>query len=115
MSPAKGDSRVMRCDTLWRKARLATMAGDGPGIVEAGLLAAQDGRIVYAGPAAGAPALDAAASVDCDGRWITPGLLDCHPHQTHTAHPPRQLEPRPHGPSPDDLGSASRLESARQH
>ena len=72
----------MRVDTIWRQARLATMAesGDGLGIIENGLIAATAGRIVHCGPAADAPALDAAETVDCDGRWITPGLIDCHTH-----------------------------------
>ena len=69
-----------RCDTLWRDARLATMAGPGLGVVEDGLVAARDGRILYAGPAAGAPALAPARTIGCDGRWITPGLVDCHTH-----------------------------------
>src|SRR3546814_8247627 len=102
MSPAKGDSRVMRCDTLWRKSRLATMAGDGPGIVEAGLIAAKDGRIVYAGPEAGAPALDAAEIVDCDGRWITPGLIDCHTPLIHAGNRALEFELRLEGASYED-------------
>ena len=46
----------MRCDTLWRNARLATLAADAPGLGEVmdGLIAASAGRIVYAGPAADA-------------------------------------------------------------
>ncbi|WP_089215734.1 imidazolonepropionase [Sphingopyxis indica] len=96
----------MRCDTLWRKARLATMAGDGPGIVEAGLIAAKDGRIVYAGPEAGAPALDAAEIVDCDGRWITPGLIDCHTHLIHAGNRAREFELRLEGASYEDIARA---------
>src|SRR5262245_46611793 len=74
---------AMRCDRIWRNARLATMTptAAGLGIVEDGLVACRDGDIVYAGPAAGAPAtLDALEVVDCGRRWITPGLIDCHTH-----------------------------------
>ena len=72
----------MRCDTLWRNARLATLASDMPGIGEIsdGIIAASDGKILYAGPAREAPRLDAARTEDCAGRWITPGLIDCHTH-----------------------------------
>lgn len=71
-------------DRIWRNARLATMAGDGLGTVEDGLIACESGRIVYAGPAAQAPAALAAPLVeDCAGRWITPGLIDCHTHLVH--------------------------------
>ncbi len=71
------------CDTLWTNARLATMRGDDLGIVEDGLIAAKDGRILFAGPAADAPGFDAGMEIDCAGRWITPGLIDCHTHLVH--------------------------------
>ncbi|MFG1358427.1 imidazolonepropionase [Xanthobacter pseudotagetidis] len=73
---------AIRCDRIWRKARLATMAGGRSdlGMVEDGLVAARDGRILYAGPAGEAPDLDAPQVEDCEGRWITPGLIDCHTH-----------------------------------
>lgn len=37
--------------------RLATMTGDGLGIVEMGAVHCRDERIAYAGPMAGAPAV----------------------------------------------------------
>ena len=42
----------MQYDTLWRDARLVTLAPDaaGLGIIEHGAIAAKDGRIVFAGP-----------------------------------------------------------------
>ena len=70
----------MRVDTIWRDARLATMTTDTLGIVENGMIAALDRRIVYCGSATDAPAIDARETVHCDGRWITPGLIDCHTH-----------------------------------
>ncbi len=68
----------MYADTAWTDARLLTLQGDGLGQIDHGTVAAEDGRIVYAGPAAGAP--DAALVVDCGGRLVTPGLIDCHTH-----------------------------------
>jgi imidazolonepropionase len=73
----------LSCDTLWQFASLATMAGDGLGLVERGVVAAKEGRILYAGDAADAPDFDAAETIDCAGRWITPGLIDCHTHLVH--------------------------------
>ena len=73
----------MHCDTIWKDARLATLAGAGLGAVETGLIAAADGRILYAGPEADAPSLSATEIRSCEGRWITPGLVDCHTHIVH--------------------------------
>jgi imidazolonepropionase len=59
------------------------MAGDGLDLclVEGGAVASTDGRIAFAGPEADLPSpLSAAEMVDCEGRWITPGLIDCHTH-----------------------------------
>lgn len=72
----------MRCDRVWIKARLATLAEGAPvlSIIEDGVIAAKDGRIVHVGPAADAPAFDAVETIDCQGRWITPGLIDPHTH-----------------------------------
>ena len=56
--------------------RLVTLAPGrlGLGIVERGAVAAKDGRIVFAGPAAELPAgADAGRRFGLDGRWITPG------------------------------------------
>jgi len=73
----------MRVDTVWLNARLATMASgaDGLGIVEPGAIAADRGRIVWVGPQAELPKhFQPENTVDCGGRWVTPGLIDCHTH-----------------------------------
>ncbi|MGY4320480.1 imidazolonepropionase-like amidohydrolase [Bradyrhizobium sp. JR3.5] len=72
-----------RFDRIWHNARLATMRGDRAdlGEIERGLIAARDGRIVYAGARTDFPVdADAVERIDCGGRWITPGLVDCHTH-----------------------------------
>ena len=72
---------ALKADLLISGARLATMAGPaGLGLIEDGVLAVADGRIAWAGPRAGAPAIDAADHLACAGRWVTPGLVDCHTH-----------------------------------
>jgi imidazolonepropionase len=71
----------VQVDTIWLNARLATMAGHGLGIVERGAVAAREGRIAWVGAAGELPqGLEARERVDCEGRWITPGLIDCHTH-----------------------------------
>ncbi|MBB5705981.1 imidazolonepropionase [Sphingopyxis panaciterrulae] len=96
----------MRCDRLWTDARLATMAGDGLGIVERGVVAAKGGAILYAGAAADAPAFEADAVTRCDGRWITPGLIDCHTHLVHAGNRAREFEMRLEGASYEEIARA---------
>lgn len=67
-------------DLLIQDVRIATMAGDGLGVVEGGVVALRDGRIAWAGPRGEAPGFCAAEALRCDGRWVTPGLIDCHTH-----------------------------------
>ncbi len=95
----------MRCDILWRKARLATMAGDadGLGVVEDGVIAALGGCILYAGPANDAPHFEAARKIECDGRWVTPGLIDCHTHLVYAGDRAHEFERRLLGASYADI------------
>ncbi|MCW6510145.1 imidazolonepropionase [Lichenifustis flavocetrariae] len=97
-------------DRLWHNARLATLAADRPGLgaVEAAALAVKDGRIVYAGPEADLPAplRDATETVDCQGRWITPGLIDCHTHLVHAGNRSREFELRLQGASYEEIARA---------
>ncbi len=93
----------MRCDTIWTDARLLTMAGAA---VQRGMVAASDGRIVYAGAAADAPGLSAETTVRCDGRWITPGLIDCHTHLVHGGNRAHEFELRLAGASYEEIARA---------
>ena len=91
----------MLADTVWTNARLLTMAGPP---VLGGAVAARDGRIVYAGSAAGAPG--AVRSVDCAGRWITPGLVDCHTHLVFGGDRAAEFEQRLAGASYAEIAAA---------
>ena len=95
----------MRCDTLWRNARLATMVG-GVDTTDHGVIAARNGIIVHAGPAADAPGFDAADVIDCEGRWITPGLIDCHTHLVHAGNRAEEFELRLQGASYEEIARA---------
>ncbi|MES2987844.1 MAG: imidazolonepropionase [Pseudomonadota bacterium] len=91
-------------DRLWTNARLATMTGDGLGVIEDGAVACRDGRIAYVGPSDGAP--DAAETVDCEGRWITPGLIDCHTHLVHAGDRAGEWAKRLEGVSYEEIARA---------
>ncbi|MGF7146989.1 imidazolonepropionase [Sphingomonas zeicaulis] len=98
---------MMRCDRLWTEARLATLADStGLGIVEKGVIASRDGRILYAGPAADAPRFEAAETIACDGRWITPGLIDCHTHLVYGGDRAHEFELRLAGASYEEIARA---------
>ncbi|RWH70586.1 MAG: imidazolonepropionase [Mesorhizobium sp.] len=95
---------------VWRNARLATMAegATGLGIVEKGAVAARDGLIVYAGPEADMPAAvgEGAESIDCAGRWITPGLIDCHTHLVYAGNRANEFEMRLAGATYEEVARA---------
>ncbi len=66
-------------DRVGLNANLATMDGDGLGLIEDGAIAATGGRIAWVGPRAALPG-PARETTDCAGAWILPGLIDCHTH-----------------------------------
>jgi len=99
----------MQFDKIWLDARLATLAPDRPGlgIVERGAVAAKDGRIAFAGPAADLPTgWDARHRVALDGRWVMPGLVDCHTHLVYAGERAREFELRLGGASYEDIARA---------
>ena len=104
-APAKMDAAK-----LWRNARLATLAtgARGLGIVEKGCVAVRGETIVYAGPEAGLPGNFAAGAdiIDCEGRWITPGLVDCHTHLIYAGDRAHEFELRLSGASYEEIARA---------
>lgn len=92
---------------VWLNARLATLARSAPGlgIVDKGTVATRDGRIIYAGPQADFPSsLKAGADPhDCEGRWITPGLIDCHTHLVFAGDRAKDFELRLQGVSYEQI------------
>ncbi len=98
----------MLADRIWRNARLATLAGDaaGLGLIDDGVVAAKDGRIVFAGVRGDAPGLDAKEIIDCAGRWITPGLVDCHTHLVFAGNRAQEFELRLKGASYEEIARA---------
>lgn len=95
-------------DTLWRNAQLATLAerAEGLGLVAKGAVACKDGRIVFAGLETELPHADARQTVDCEGRLITPGLVDCHTHLVYGGDRAQEFEMRLAGASYEDISRA---------
>ena len=98
-----------RFDRIWHNARLATMRADRPdlGEIEHGVIATNGGHIVYAGTAADFPAdADAIKRIDCEGRWITPGLVDCHTHLVYGGNRAHEFELGLKGASYEEIARA---------
>ena len=94
-------------DRVFVNAHLATMAAGaaGLGLVHDGAVAVKDGRIAYAGPRAGL-AGEAEETTDCGGRWITPGLIDCHTHLIYAGNRAGEFEARLAGASYEEIARA---------
>ncbi len=95
----------MRCDTLWQNAHLLTMT-NGIGAIDDGVVAAKNGRIVYAGSRSSAPAFEAAEIQDCGGRWVTPGLIDPHTHLVFAGTRANEFKLRLEGAAYEDIARA---------
>jgi imidazolonepropionase len=94
---------------VWTNARLATMVADTGtpyGAIENGAVVAQEGRIVFAGPRSNAPGFGNAEVTDCEGRWITPGLIDCHTHLVYGGDRAHEFELRLKGASYEEIARA---------
>ena len=86
---------------VWHNARLLT-----PAPVDRGLVAAEGERIVYAGPTDDAPHMSAADRIDCKGRWITPGLIDCHTHLVYAGNRAHEFQLRLEGASYEEIAQS---------
>ena len=96
-------------DTLWTRAHLATMCGGRYSSIERGALATSGERIAWVGPQAALPGPPEALArdvIDCEGRWITPGLVDCHTHLVYAGTRAREFELRLEGRSYEDIAGA---------
>ncbi|CAH0339183.1 imidazolonepropionase [Rhizobium sp. CECT 9324] len=94
--------------TLLRNARLATLAPSlsGLGIIDNGVILIENGRIAYVGDEKGLPATSGATVIDCEDRWITPGLIDCHTHLVHAGNRAREFEMRLAGATYEEIARA---------
>ena len=98
--------------TLWRNARLATMAGPGPwGWIERGALLTEGDAIRWVGDEAALPSalpagLKPEREVDLGGALVTPGLVDCHTHLVYGGQRAREFELRLQGASYEQIARA---------
>jgi imidazolonepropionase len=95
---------------VWSNAQLATMAdvtADHYGVIDDGAIAVEDGLIAWVGSRAALPAsYRNAEHHDCNGAWITPGLIDCHTHLVYAGDRAAEFEQRLLGASYEDIARA---------
>lgn len=94
--------------TLWRNARLVTLADpSGWGLIERGAIVVDGATIAWAGVEADRPdtlAID--ADIDLGGALVTPGLVDCHTHLVYGGQRANEFEQRLEGASYEDIAAA---------
>ncbi|MBB3657961.1 imidazolonepropionase [Rhizobium sp. BK650] len=105
-----GSGHSSSARSLWRNARLASLREDLPGlgIIEKGAVVYEGGRILFAGPEGELPSwlIEAAEITDLEGRWVTPGLVDCHTHIVYGGNRAREFEMRLKGATYEEIARA---------
>ena len=93
---------------VWDNARIATMDPKLPGlgIIEGGAIAARGEQIIFVGAAGDLPAFPSCERTDCQGTWITPGLVDCHTHLVFAGDRAGEFEMRLAGASYEEVARA---------
>ncbi len=93
-------------DTLWTDAKVATLRDGRYSALVPGAVAAHGGKIVWVGAASDLPGRpDALAGEvhDLHGRWITPGLIDCHTHLVYAGTRAHEFELRLQGATYEEI------------
>lgn len=109
-------------DHLFLDARLATLVPSGDdryGFIERGALATRGGRIAWLGDVASVPDWGEVPTTHCQGRLLTPGLIDCHTHLVWGGDRFREFEMRLDGVAYEEIarqggGIVSSVRSTRQ-
>jgi len=97
----------MKVDRLITDCHVATITEGGPygAIEDAGILI-QDGRIAWVGPRVDLPEHEAVETDRLEGRWITPGLIDCHTHLVFGGDRSGEFEQRLEGATYEEISRA---------
>ena len=98
----------MIADRLIIDCRIATMIFGGVpyGAIEDGAILIREGRIVWVGARADLPDNQAAQIDRLDGRWVTPGLIDCHTHLVFGGDRSGEFEQRLGGATYEEIARA---------
>jgi len=111
--------------TLFTNATLACIDDEsGYGLRDDSALLVEDDQIAWLGPMAAVPNASGHEIIDCEGRLLTPGLVDCHTHVVYGGDRADEFEQRLEGASYTEIAasgggiastvSATRAASAEQ-
>lgn len=88
-------------DRVWRNVQLATLDGDE---LRDAALAVRGDRIAWLGLERELPQqFQAAETIDGEGAWLTPGLIDCHTHIVYAGNRSDEFEARLQGISYEEI------------
>ena len=98
-------------DSLWIDVNVATMVPGGApyGALGDGAIAVAGGRIAWVGAASDLPGPPEARAREVHraaGRWVTPGLVDCHTHLVFGGNRAGEFEMRLNGASYEEIARA---------
>ena len=93
---------------LLTNAKIATMTGDRPyGLIDSGAIVIEGETLCWVGDKADLPEkFRNDQTMDCGGRLLTPGLIDCHTHIVHGGNRAVEFEMRLQGASYEEVARA---------
>ncbi len=99
---------MIRADRLITDCRLATMTegGEAYGAIGDGAILIRERRIVWIGSRDDLPEHTATETDRLDGRWVTPGLIDCHTHLVFGGDRSGEFEQRLNGATYEEIARA---------
>nr|WP_292082481.1 MULTISPECIES: imidazolonepropionase [unclassified Brevundimonas] len=99
---------MILADRLITDCHVAAMTEGGApyGAIEDAAILILDGRIAWVGPRADLPVHKAVETDRLEGRWVTPGLIDCHTHLVFGGDRSGEFERRLEGATYEEIARA---------
>ena len=98
---------MILADRLITDCHVAAMTKGAPyGAIEDAAILIQDGRIAWVGPRTDLPVHKAVETDGLGGRWVTPGLIDCHTHLVFGGDRSGEFERRLEGATYEEIARA---------
>ena len=99
---------MIQADRLLTDCHVATMTEGGVpyGAIEDAAILIKDRRIAWAGARADLPVHEAVDTDHLEGRWVTPGLIDCHTHLVFGGDRSGEFEQRLGGATYEEIARA---------